>query len=84
MPSGYSDPTVTVRVLYHREPDGWWAESPDIEGWTVAGETYEAVRALVNDGITFALASAAEHRGKPFDESRFTGASVEHFVPAPA
>jgi predicted RNase H-like HicB family nuclease len=43
-------PTVTVRVLYHREPDGWWAESPDIDGWTVAGETCDEVRALVDDG----------------------------------
>jgi predicted RNase H-like HicB family nuclease len=23
----------TVRVIYHDEPDGWWAESPDVEGW---------------------------------------------------
>lgn len=84
MPSSYSEPTVTVRVLYHREPDGWWAESPDIAGWTVAGETYEEVRALVNDGITFALASAAEDRGEPFDESRYAGTAVEHFVPASA
>jgi predicted RNase H-like HicB family nuclease len=75
---------VTVRVLYHHEPDGWWAESPDVDGWTVAGETYEEVRGLVNDGITFALAAAAEDRGEPFDETRFAGAAVEHFVPAPA
>ena len=84
MPSGYSDPIVTVRVLYHREPDGWWAESPDIDGWTVAGDTYEEVRALVDDGITFALAAAAEDRGEVFDESRFAHGVVEHFVPAPA
>ena len=36
-----------VRVIYHREPEGWWAESPDIPGWYAAGESYEAVRALV-------------------------------------
>jgi len=22
----------TVRVIYHHEADGWWAESPDVEG----------------------------------------------------
>jgi predicted RNase H-like HicB family nuclease len=73
-----------VRVLYHREPDGWWAESPEFEGWTVTGETYEAVRQLVDDGVTFALATGAEDRGEVFDETRFAGAAVEHFVPAPA
>jgi predicted RNase H-like HicB family nuclease len=75
---------VTVRVLYHREPDGWWAESPEIEGWTVAGDSYEEVRRLVEDGVTFALAAQAESRGEGFDESRFLSATVEHYLPAPA
>jgi predicted RNase H-like HicB family nuclease len=82
--SSYSDPPVTVRVLYHQEPDGWWAESPDIDGWTVAGETFEQLRALVEDGVRFALASAADERGEDFDEDRFAGVTVEHYVPAPA
>ena len=69
---------MTVRVLYHREPDGWWAESPEIEGWTVAGDSYEEVRQLVDDGVTFALASAAEDRGEGFDETRFADVAVEH------
>ena len=84
MPSSYSEPTVTVRVLYHREPDGWWAESPDIDAWTVAGDSYEEVRGLVDDGITFALACAADERGERFDEERFAAVAVEHYVPAPA
>lgn len=74
---------MTVRVLYHREPNGWWAESPEIEGWTVAGDSYEEVRRLVDDGVAFALAGAAEDRGETFDESRFATVPVEHFVPAP-
>jgi predicted RNase H-like HicB family nuclease len=80
--SSYSEPTVTIR--YHSESQGWWAESPDIEGWTVAGETYEEVRQLVADGVAFALASAAEERGEAFDEERFADVSLEHYVPAPA
>ena len=75
---------MTIRVLYHHEPEGWWAECPDIEGWSVAGESYEEVRRLVQDGVAFALASAAADRGEGFDESRFTEIAVEHFVPAPA
>jgi hypothetical protein len=82
--SSYFEPTVTVRVLYHREADGCWAESPDIDGWTVARATYEEVRGLVADGLTFAHAAAAEVRGEPFDENRFSAAVVEHFLPAPA
>jgi predicted RNase H-like HicB family nuclease len=57
----------TVRVIYHCEPEGWWAESPDIEGWSVAGDSYGEVRALVDAGIAFA--------------SDRTGVAVEHFVP---
>ena len=58
----------TVRVIYHSEPEGWWAESPDIEGWSVAGGSYEEVRALVDAGVEFALDRA--------------DVAVEHFVPA--
>ena len=75
---------VTVRVLYHHEPDGWWAESPDVEGWTVTAASYDDVRALVEDGVSFALASAAEDRGETPDEARFADVSLEHYVPAPA
>lgn len=74
---------MTIRVLYHQESDGWWAESPDIDGWTVAGETFEQVRELVGDGVSFALASGAEDRGEEFDEARFAEVMLEHFVPAP-
>ena len=48
---------MTIRILYHQEPQGWWAESPDIDGWSVAGETYDEVRRLAEDGVSFALAA---------------------------
>lgn len=57
----------TVRVIYHHEGDGWWAESPDVEGWSAAGETYGEVIKLAEGGIPFALGR---------------GAQLEHFVPA--
>ena len=75
---------MTVQVLYHRQPQGWWAESPDVVGWSGAGETYEEVRRLAEEGVPFALASAAEDRGEGFDEERFASLDVEHYVPAPA
>jgi predicted RNase H-like HicB family nuclease len=56
-----------VRVIYHHENDGWWAESPDVEGWSAAGDSYPDVVKLAKEGIRFAL----EHDAK-----------LEHFVPA--
>jgi hypothetical protein len=43
-----------VRVIYHHEADGWWAESPDIEGWSAAGDTYAKVVKLAEEGLPFA------------------------------
>ena len=76
-------PGMTVRILYHQEPQGWWAESPDIEGWSVAGESYEEVRRLADDGVSFALANAAHDRGEMFDVKAFGSRSLEHYLPAP-
>jgi predicted RNase H-like HicB family nuclease len=58
---------MTVRVLYHEEPEGWWAESPDVDGWTAAGGTFDEVRELAEEGIRFALEDDA--------------VAIEHFVP---
>lgn len=57
----------TVRVIYHHEEDGWWAESPDVEGWSAAGQSFDELRALAEEGIPFALDHDVE---------------LEHFVPA--
>lgn len=57
----------SVRVIYHREADAWWAESPDVEGWSASGETYAEVVKLAEEGIPFAL-----------DRETI----LEHFVPA--
>jgi predicted RNase H-like HicB family nuclease len=48
-----------VRVIYHHESDGWWAESPDVEGWSAAGDSYAEVVKLAEDGIPFALGHEA-------------------------
>jgi predicted RNase H-like HicB family nuclease len=57
----------TVRIIYHHEANGWWAESPDVKGWSAAGETYAEVGNLAEEGIPFALKHPAE---------------LEHYVPA--
>src|ERR1700753_1551990 len=53
--SDVEDRMETVRVIYHHETDGWWAESPDVEGWSAAGDTYAEVAKLAEEGIPFAL-----------------------------
>ena len=58
-----------VRVIYHHEPAGWWAESPDADGWSAAGGSYAEVRRLAEEGVAFALGRevAIEHDA-PIDE----------------
>ena len=61
------DRMETVRIIYHHETSGWWAESPDVEGWSAAGDTYAEVVKLAEEGVPFALGRDAE---------------LEHYVPA--
>jgi predicted RNase H-like HicB family nuclease len=44
-----------VRVIYHHEGGGWWAESPDLKGWTAVADSYEEIVQLVEEGVPFAL-----------------------------
>jgi predicted RNase H-like HicB family nuclease len=60
----------SIRVIYHQEPEGWWAESPDVKGWIAVGDTYPEVLKLSKEGIPFALEC---------DEDEV---ELEHFVPA--
>lgn len=46
---------MDVTVRYHHEPDGYWADSPDVEGLTAVGATLSEVRELVRDGLPFYL-----------------------------
>lgn len=59
---------MSVRILYHEEPEGWWAESPDVAGWSASANTFDELRKLAEEGVRFALD----------DES----VEIEHFVPA--
>lgn len=78
------DPSVPVRVLYRSDGDRWLAESPDIDQWTTFGDSFEQVRELALESIPFALACEAEDRGEGFDEDRYVGVAIEHFVLEPA
>lgn len=71
---------AVLRILYRQEPDGWWADSPDVGNWTLAGDTYDQVREPAVEGAAFALAAEGEDRGEGFDEARFDGVELQHFV----
>lgn len=58
----------SIRVIYHHEIDGWWAESPDVAGWSAAGESYEEVHQLAEEGVRFALER--------------DDVQLQHFIPA--
>jgi len=45
----------SITVTYHREDGSWWAESPEIEGFTAAGDSFTEVRELVTSGVPFYL-----------------------------
>jgi predicted RNase H-like HicB family nuclease len=44
-----------IRVIYHREEESWWAESPDVKGWLAAADDYAEILKPAEEGIPFAL-----------------------------
>lgn len=44
-----------VRIVYHHEGAAWWAESPDIDGFTAGGDSLREARELAREGAAFYL-----------------------------
>ena len=44
-----------VVMEYHHEPEGWWADSPDLPGFSAAGTTFKEVREQAHAGARFYL-----------------------------
>ena len=45
-----------VMVTHHRAEDGsWWADSPDLPGWSVSAATAEELRLFIEEGVRFTL-----------------------------
>ena len=42
-----------IQVCYHYEPEGWWAESPELPGFSAAGATFDEVRQQAHEGAAF-------------------------------
>ncbi len=44
-----------LTVVYHRDFDAWWADSPQVRGYAAAGGSLAEVRRLVHEGLPFFL-----------------------------
>jgi predicted RNase H-like HicB family nuclease len=51
---------ATVIMEYHHEPEGWWADSDDLPGFTAVGATLDEVRELAHSGAEFYLQRSVE------------------------
>ena len=55
-----------IRVIYQEHAGhGWSAESPDLPGWRVFGDSYKDTHELAEEGVRLALDCDAEDRGAP-------------------
>lgn len=43
-----------IRIRYHYEVEGWWADSPELPGFSAAGDTFMEVREMATQGVEFA------------------------------
>jgi len=41
----------SVVIHYHVEDGAWWAESPDLPGWSAAGDSFDEVRDQALSGV---------------------------------
>lgn len=44
-----------ITLVIHREADGWWAEAPELPGFSAAAATVDALREVARDGLAFHL-----------------------------
>ena len=67
---------VKVVMDYHHEPEGWWADSDDLPGFTAVGATYLEVRELAHSGAEFYLERPVEVEDRPPQFHRTGGGSA--------
>ena len=67
---------VKVVIDYHHEPEGWWADSDDLPGFTAVGATYDEVRELAHSGAEFYLERPVEVEDRPPRIHRGAGGSA--------
>ena len=43
----------SVKIVYHRDEGAWWADSPDMPGFSAVGDTFDDTRQLALEDIPF-------------------------------
>jgi predicted RNase H-like HicB family nuclease len=46
---------TTINLVIHHDEGTWWAESPDLEGFTVVAASLAELRVTARDAVTFHL-----------------------------
>lgn len=67
----------TAQLIYHDAPEGWWAASPDLPGYSAVGTTLDEVRALAREGAPWYAEEELDlHHLVPGPRSWWTSPSV--------
>jgi predicted RNase H-like HicB family nuclease len=67
-----------IKVVYHREQSSWWANSPEVPGFHVGGETLEETRHLVREGLPFFLGADQVEYSEVTEKGECVG--TQHYV----
>lgn len=43
----------TARIQVHNQSGSWWADSPDVEGWTAAASSENELISLIDEASDF-------------------------------
>lgn len=63
-----------ITVNYHAKRGSWWADSPDITGWSATGPTLNICKAKAQEGVAFAFeVEQAMPRSLEVEWSAFAG-----------
>src|SRR5260221_7960576 len=84
-----------ITVLYHLDGNAWWADSPELPGWTCVAETLEETRVLATEGARefagediivseFIPEGHASTSADPAIVDLTISTPVDYFFPAPA
>lgn len=63
----------SVKIVYHRDEGAWWADSPDMPGFSAVGDTFDDTRKLALENIPFYFDG---NRPDIVDERMENGASL--------
>lgn len=63
----------SVKIVYHRDEGAWWADSPDMPGFSAVGDTFDDTRKLALEDIPFYFDG---NRPDIVDERMENGASL--------